>query len=191
MAATSTDGEAVARALEGDAQAFGTLFRKYGRMVHALALARTTRPAAAAELARKVFERAWADLDRVPAGTTFRQFLVSVLNEQATAYIRDHGRSMQMLRVGSREAKRAAGPMELRKVLSDLPRDEAALVILEVLGRLPPHYEAPFLLRYMEGMGVPEIAEVTGLPDAEVRTVLDGARRLFERELKRGLEAAE
>jgi RNA polymerase sigma-70 factor (ECF subfamily) len=190
MASSVADGEVIARVLGGDTEAFAVLFHKYGRMVHALALARTTRRQAAAELTRKVFERAYADLEHMPAGVTFRQFLLAVLNESASSYVRDHGRSMQMLRVGSREAKRASGALELRRVLADLKGEDAALVLLEVLGRLPPTYEVPFLLRHLEGMAAPEIAEVTGSPVAEVRAALDGGRRLFERELRRGLEAA-
>ena len=39
-------------------------------------------------------------------------------------------------------------------------------------------------------MSYDEIAEATGVAAAEVRTALDGGRRLFERELKHGLEMA-
>ncbi len=189
--AGAADGEVVARVLGGDTEAFTVLFHRYGRMVHAVALARTTRRQAAAELTRKVFERTYADLERIPPETTFRQFLLGKIAESASEYVRDHGRSMQMLRVGSREARRASGALELRRVLSDLRGEDAALVLLEVLGRLPANYEVPFLLRHLEGMSVPEIAEAAGLPAGEVRTALDGGRRLFERELRHGLESAE
>jgi RNA polymerase sigma-70 factor (ECF subfamily) len=185
-----SDGETVARVLGGDVAAFSLLFQRYGRLVHALALARTTRRPAAAELTRKVFQKAYADLDRMPEQGGFRAFLLSVLQQEGAAYVRDHGRSMQMLRVGSRESKKAGASLELRWVLSGLKGEDAALVLLEVVGRLPPNYEVPFLLRHLEGMNPAEIAEVTGLGPAEVRTALDGARRLFERELKHGIEAA-
>lgn len=184
------DGEVVARVLGGDAEAFALLFQKYGRVVHALALARTTRRPAAAEVTRRVFLKAYERLETVPPEASFRSFLLSVLQEEAAAYVRDHGRSLQMLRVGGREAKRASGPLELRKVMADLRGEDGALVLLEVAGRLPPAYEIPFLLRYLEGMGLPEIAEVTGQTPAEARTAVDGGRRLFERELRHGLEMA-
>lgn len=184
------DGEVVARVLGGDTEAFALLFQKYGRMVHALALARTTRRGPAAELTRKVFEKVYADLDRVPPESTFRQFLLATLQELAGAYVRDHGRSLQMLRVGGREARKAGAGLDLRWVMAGLQGDDAALVLLEVVGRIPPSYEIPFLLRHVEGMSPAEIADVLGLPAAEVRTVLDGARRLFERDLKHAIEGA-
>jgi RNA polymerase sigma-70 factor (ECF subfamily) len=184
------DGEVVARVLAGDGEAFALLFQKYGRLVHALALARTTRRPAAAELTRKVFEKAYSGLDRMPEGATFRQFLLGALQQEAAGYVRDHGRSMQMLRVGSKEAKKAGASLELRWVLKGLNGEDAALVLLEVVGKLPPSYEGPFLLRHLEGMGQGEIADVTGLTAAEVRTALDGGRRLFERELRHRIEEA-
>lgn len=187
---TIADGEVVARVLGGDAEAWALLFRKYGRLVHALALARTTRRESAAEVTRRVFEKAYERLETMPPEVPFRQFLLNVAREESALHVRDHGRSMQMLRVGSREAKRVSGALHLRTVLADLRPEDAALVLLEVLGRLPPTYEVPMLLHYLEGMGAADIAAVTGQTAAEVRTAMDGGRRLFERELRHGLEQA-
>ena len=184
------DTEVVARVLGGDAEAFTHLFRKYARTVHALALARTTRREAAAGVTRKVFEAAYERLESKPPEVPFRSFLLGVAREESAAYVRDHGRSMQMLRVGSREAKRVGGGLHLGTVMKDLRKEDAALVLLEVLGRLPQTYEVPMLLHYIEGMGAAGIAEVTDQTAAEVRTSLDGGRRLFERELRHGLESA-
>jgi RNA polymerase sigma factor (sigma-70 family) len=184
------DGEIVARVLGGDTEAYAVLFHRYARLVYVHALSRTTRPAAAAEITRKVFERAYADLERIPADTTVRQFLQSATTEACASHQRDHGRSMQLLRVGSREARKAGAGLDLRWVFSGMRGEDAALVALEVLSRLPPQYEVPFLLRHQEGMTAEEIADVTGASPAEVRTALDGGRRLFERELKHALEAA-
>ncbi len=185
-----SDGEVVARVMGGDVEAFSLLFQKYARLVHALALARTTRRPAAAELTRKTFARTYAELDRMPPEGGFRAFLLSVLQQEGASHVRDHGRSLQMLRVGSAESRKASASLELPWVFRSLKGEDAALVLLEVAGRLPPNYEVPFLLRHLEGMAPAEIAEVTGLGPAEVRTALDGARRLFERELKRCVEGA-
>lgn len=185
-----TDGELVAKVLAGDSEAFAVLFHKYARTVHAVALARTTRRPAAAELTRRAFEQVYADLESLPDGVRFSQFLLSKTADIATGYVRDHGRSLQMLRVGSREARRSGTALDFRTVMKDLPSEEGALVCLEVLARLPPTYEVPFLLRHLEGMGYADIAEVTGQTLAEVRTALDSGRRLFEREFKHALELA-
>jgi RNA polymerase sigma-70 factor (ECF subfamily) len=185
-----SDGEIVARVVGGDLEAFSLLFQRYGRLVHALALAKTTRKAAAAEVTRKVFTRAYGELERMPPEAGFRPFLLSLLQQEAASHVKDHGRSLQMLRVGGAEAKKAGASLELRWIFRSLKGEDAAFVLLEVADRLPPNYVAPFLLRHLEGMAPAEIAEATGLGVAEVRTALDGARRLFERELKRCVEGA-
>jgi RNA polymerase sigma-70 factor (ECF subfamily) len=186
----ANDGEIVARVLGGDTEAFAVLFQRYGRLVYCIALARTTKPAAASEITRKAFERVHAELERMPPEVTVRQFLSSVAIEACASHERDHGRSMQMLRLGNREARKAGAGLDLRRVFSELKGDDAALVALEILSRLPPQYEVPFLLRHMEGLGPEEIADLVGLSPAEARTTLDSGRRLFERELKHALEAA-
>jgi RNA polymerase sigma-70 factor (ECF subfamily) len=187
---TASDGEVVARVLGGDTEAYAILFRRYGRLVHALALARTTRAAAAAEATRRAFEKVYAELDRLPPNTGFRAALLAAVNEACAEHVRDHGKSIQMLRVGAREVKRGAAGLDLRWVFSGMQPGDAALVALEVVSRLPPAYQAPFLLRFLEGMGGPEAAEAAGVEPAEFRTAVDGARRLFERELKHSLEGA-
>jgi RNA polymerase sigma-70 factor (ECF subfamily) len=186
----ATDGEIVARVLGGDAEAYAVLFQRHGRLVHALALARTTRAAAASEITRKAFEKAYADLERMPPDASVRQFLQAATAEACSSYQRDHGRSMQILRAGRREARKAGAGLDLRWVFAGLRPEDAALVVLEVASRLPPQYEVPFLLRHLEGMAPAEIAEATGASPAEVRTSLDSGRRLFERELKHALEGA-
>ena len=187
---TATDGEIVARVLGGDTEAFAILFGRYGRLVHALALARTTRAAAAAEVTRKAFEKVYADLERLPPESGFRASLLAAANELCASHVRDHGKSIQMLRVGNREVRRGAAGLDLRWVFSGMQPGNAALVALEVVSRLPPAYQAPFLLRHLEGLGPEETAEAAGVDRAELRTAIDGARRLFERELKHSLEAA-
>jgi RNA polymerase sigma-70 factor (ECF subfamily) len=184
------DGEVVSRVLAGDAGAYALLFQKYGRVVHALALAQTVKQGAAVEVVRKAFEKAYADLDRIPPGATFRQFLLAAAAEAAAEWVRANGRSSETLRLGAREARRAGGNLELRRVLADLKGEEAAGVLLEAAAKLPPNYQMPFLLRHLEGMSHGEIAEATGIAAAEVPTALEGGRRLLERELKHALEAA-
>jgi RNA polymerase sigma-70 factor (ECF subfamily) len=186
----ASDGEIVARVLGGDVEAFAVLFQRHARLVYALALARTTRPAAASEITRKVFEKVYAELDRMPPDSTVRRFLQAATLEVCGGYQRDHGRSLQMLRVGSREARKAGAGLDLRWVFAGMRGEDAALVALEVLSRLPPQYEVPFLLRHLEGMTPAEIAESEGVSPAEVRTALDSGRRLFERELKHAIEGA-
>ena len=52
-----------------------------------------------------------------------------------------------------------------------------------VLDRLPPLYRAPLVLRYIEGFGTAEVADLLGLSDGTVMSQLHRGRQRFEREL--------
>ncbi len=184
------DAEVVARVLGGDVEAYAVLFQKYARVAHAVALARTTRREAAAEVTRKAFEKAYADLERIPPGVRFPQFLLNAVQEIARGYAREPGRGLSLLRPRPGEARGAGPALDLRPVLSPMVGEDAALVVMETVAKLPPNYQVPFLLRYLEGMSYAAIAEATDFPVQEVHTAIDGARRLFEREFRFALEKA-
>jgi RNA polymerase sigma-70 factor (ECF subfamily) len=52
-----------------------------------------------------------------------------------------------------------------------------------VLDRLPPHYRAPLVLRYVEGFPTKKIARILELPLGTVLSQLHRGRKLFEREM--------
>jgi RNA polymerase sigma-70 factor (ECF subfamily) len=52
-----------------------------------------------------------------------------------------------------------------------------------VLGRLPPRYRAPLVLRYVEGFRTKQIARMLALPLGTVLSQLHRGRKLFERAL--------
>ena len=52
------------------------------------------------------------------------------------------------------------------------------------LGRLPPSYRAIVVLREIEGLTTKEVATVTGISDANVKTRLHRARVMLRRELE-------
>ncbi|MFP4635986.1 MAG: RNA polymerase sigma factor [Nitriliruptoraceae bacterium] len=55
--------------------------------------------------------------------------------------------------------------------------------VQEVLARLPDHYRAPLVLRYIEGRPTEEIAQMLELPLGTVCSQLQRGRQRFEREL--------
>jgi RNA polymerase sigma-70 factor (ECF subfamily) len=55
--------------------------------------------------------------------------------------------------------------------------------VREVLLRLPEHYRAPLVLRYVDGFATKEIARLLGVPLGTVLARLHRGRKLFEKEL--------
>jgi RNA polymerase sigma-70 factor, ECF subfamily len=53
----------------------------------------------------------------------------------------------------------------------------------EVLRRLPEHFRVPLVLRYLEGFGAGEVADLLGVPAGTVYSYLHRGRQHFERAL--------
>jgi RNA polymerase sigma-70 factor (ECF subfamily) len=70
------------------------------------------------------------------------------------------------------------GPEELTRAAEERAR------LARALGVLPARQRAAVVLRYLEGLGVPEVAEVMGLGQGSVKTHLVRALRRLRRELE-------
>lgn len=168
-AARGADAARIEAARAGDREAFGLLFRAYAPMVHGILLSRV-RPAEASDLMQDVF--------------------VTALEKIAT--LRDHGAFGAWLGMIARN--RAADHHRSRRPMDELTEDVGkpdaeraeAERILRAIRTLPEAYREPLILRLVEGMSGPEIAEQVGLTPDSVRVNLcRGMKQLRE---KLGLE---
>lgn len=166
----SDEEDLVRSACLGDRAAFGELYRRYARMVHGLLLARV--PAWEAEdLVQDVFVSALRKLPLLRAPGAFRGWLASIARNRAIDFHRT-----------------ARGRAELRQ--DSLPDRAAALgphheahMILDVIRALPEAYRETLILRLVEGMTGPEIAERTGLTPDSVRVNLFRGFKMLREQL--------
>jgi RNA polymerase sigma-70 factor, ECF subfamily len=176
------DGVLVEAARAGDRGAFGRLYRRYARMVHGLLLAQV--PAAEVEdLVHDVFLRAMRKLDGLRDGDAFGGWLASIARNRAV----DHHRAqVPMLRVEAEAAlpgSMAAGMAGMAGTVDGRASAEVqAHAVLAIIRELPLAYRETLVLRLVEGMTGPEIAERTGLTPESVRVNLHrGMKKLRER----------
>ena len=147
------DEALVQRAAGGDRTAFGELYERYARVIHGVLLARV--PAADAEdLVQEVFIRAMKKLHALAAPSAFPGWLIAIARNRAVDYHRANRREC-----------------ELDETTPDRARDEAGW-ILNVIRTLPEAYRETLVLRLVEGLNGPEIAERTGLTPGSVRVNL-------------------
>jgi RNA polymerase sigma-70 factor (ECF subfamily) len=158
----------IRRANAGDGEAFGTLYTRHARMVHGILLARV--PFCEAEdLVQEVFISALRKLAMLREPGAFRGWLASIARNRANEYHRGARDSVEL------HENSAAG----RAGQSD--RHEA-LEILDIIRKLPEAYRETLILRLVEGMTGPEIAERTGMTHQSVRVNLHrGIKMLRER----------
>jgi RNA polymerase sigma-70 factor (ECF subfamily) len=145
----------VEAARHGDRAAFGRLYELYGRMVHGVLLARA--PASDVDdLLQEVFLKALRQLGSLREPRAFGAWIAVIAR-----------------RAAADRARRLPDQVELSDELAapDAKDDEARRV-LRLIRELPEAYREPLVLRLVEGMSGPEIAERTGLTPGSVRVNL-------------------
>lgn len=177
--------ELIPRWRAGDAEAGPLLGHALLPIVRSTALAGTLDPAGADEVTRNALARILPRLAEPDADERASAIAEETTREEARAWVKSHGgRTTEIVGLPAEAAAKARGPaVRLADVFGDLPPDRAALMLLEAVGWLPEPYQTVFLLRHLEGLDAPDIAELTGHSTQEVTTSLTAARKLFEREL--------
>jgi RNA polymerase sigma-70 factor (ECF subfamily) len=163
---------AVTAAQAGDRSAFGELYAKYARLVHGVLLARM--PVEEAEDAlQEVFFSAWRQVRNLRDPASFGSWVASIARNRATDF---HRRSIKLVEIDERQPSEEASPdvvVEARRVM-------------HALQGLPDAYRETLVLRLVEGMTGPEIAEQVGLSHGSVRVNLHRGMQLLRAALGEG-----
>ena len=156
----SEDVALVRAARDGDRAAFGCLYQRYARMVHGVLLARV--PASAVDdLVQDVFIRALRRLSALRKSECFGAWLAAIARNLANDF---HRRSLP--------EEPMPETVEIADETANTDRQRDAANVLAALRSLPDVYRETLILRLVEGMTGPEIAERTGLTHGSVRVNL-------------------
>jgi RNA polymerase sigma-70 factor (ECF subfamily) len=156
----------VKAALEGDRDGFGRLYDLYAPLVHGILLARVPR-AEVDDLVQDIFLHAFKKLHTLRDSAAFGAWIAMIARNRAVDF---HRRTRATVEITD----------ELRG--SDKQQSKAA-EILELIRSLPDAYRETLVLRLVEGMTGPEIADRTGLTAASVRVNLHRGMKLLREKL--------
>ncbi len=157
--------EAVRR---GDRDAFERLYKQFSPLVHGVLLARV--PAGEVDdLVQDVFLTAYRKLEALREGGAFGGWIAMIARNRAM----DFHRGRQATEDLSEEIAER----------SSVEGDAEAARALEAIRSLPEAYRETLILRLVEGMSGPEIAERTGLTPASVRVNLHRGMKLLRDKL--------
>ncbi len=159
----------VRRAQAGDREAFGRLYARFSRYVHAIVLARA-RPAQAADLVQDVFVQALDRLDTLREAEAFAGWLAAIARHHVLDAMTRAPREFAL----DEGAEEPAAPGRSPENDLDVSR------ILVAVRTLPEAYRETLLLRFVEGLTGPEIADLTGLTPGSVRVNLHRGVRLLK-----------
>jgi len=155
---------------DGDRSAFGRLYTRYSRMVHAIVLARVP-PAEADDLVQDVFLSAMRDLHALRDERAFGGWLATIARNRANGW---HRSSIELVELT--ETSHDARQQE----------EEEARRALAAIRSLSAAYRETLMMRLVEGMTGPEIAARTGLTPDSVRVNLHRGMKLLREALEGG-----
>jgi len=158
----------VRAAQRGDRDAYGELYSRFGRAVHAVLLARLPR-AQVDDLVQDVFLHALTKLADLREPAAFGGWICTLARRRAA----DHYRRLPPLDPLVDSVARGASP--------DVAAEAAAAVA--AIQDLPESYRETLALRLLGGCTGPEIAAITGLTPDSVRVNLHRGFRLLRERL--------
>lgn len=159
----------VAQVRQGDRAAFTSLHGHFGRLVHAIVIARV--PAAdAPDLVQDVFLQVFQKLSTLEDDQAFPGWLTQLARNRAAKHLRDSPRTEALDDDPPLAAPDRSGAPDAKKVL-------------KALQALPEAYAETLAMRLIEGMTGPEIAERTGLTPGSVRVNLHRGMKLLREKL--------
>ncbi len=182
---TADEAALVARAREGDQEAFGTLVRLHQRQVYALALRMLRNSDDAVEAIQEVFLAAWQGLAGFRGDARFTTWLYRIAYNHCLKIAERQRRDATAraeLAAESARAWSAEGALSAR-MASDAERAMRERVRGEIAS-LPPKYRAVLVLRHLNELSYEEMAEVMRVPIGTVKTQLFRARALLKERLE-------
>lgn len=163
---TAVEAVLVSAALEGDREGFGRLYDLYAPLVHGILLARVPRPEVD-DLVQDIFLHAFRKLNTLRDRAAFGPWIAMIARNRAIDF---HRRTRETVEITD-------------EMGGSKTSDSRATEILELIRSLPDAYRETLVLRLVEGMTGPEIAERTGLTPASVRVNLHRGMKLLRQKL--------
>ena len=156
----------------GDGRAFAELYARFHRVVHAIALSRVA-IAEAADVVQDVFAEAWQKLPSLREPAAFPGWITTLARRRAL----DRARTTRPVGMAAHEPS-----------VPPVPRAEASAALAALL-ELPETYRETLIMRLVEGLTGPEIAERTGMTADSVRVHLHRGMAMLRQRLGADQEA--
>ncbi|MFO7892591.1 MAG: RNA polymerase sigma factor [Longimicrobiales bacterium] len=173
MTSDPSDGEVVARVLDGDRDAFRILVRRHQDMLHAHAARMTGRGDVAADLVQESLVKAYTSLDRCRNPDKFGAWAFRIVANRCKDYLKNVRRKD----VALDDAAPAAGSMDPE---DDLERSELRRRLDRALAGLPEDQREAFVLKHEEGRSYEEMAELLGLSVGALKMRVHRAREALK-----------
>lgn len=175
-----TEQELVARAQQGDQDAFARLVEANQNKIYSLALRMTGNPEDGADLAQEAFLRAWRSLPSFQGESSFSTWLYRLAHNLCIDFLRSEKRRRDALAVTSLDDEEGAAPMDVPDHRftpeGELERRDLRQAIGQALLQLSDDHRQVLVLRELEGLSYGEIAACLNLEEGTVKSRIARAR---------------
>ncbi|MFQ6057676.1 MAG: sigma-70 family RNA polymerase sigma factor [Anaerolineae bacterium] len=177
-----TEGELIARTLEGDKGAFGALVQRYEGAIFNMAYRMTGQREAARDLAQETFLRAYRALGSFQQDKPFAPWLYRIainlcLNWQKKRRLPQVSLDLPLATAEGEVALELPDETAAPEVV--FARREFQARLRQEIAALPPDFRAVIELRHFEELSYQEMAQVLDVPLSTVKTRLFRARRML------------
>ena len=173
------EAELVARAQNGDTEAFSPLVYKYQQKIYNLIYRKVRDRETAEDLCQEVFLKAWQALPNFKEQSVFYTWLYQIAFNCSIDYIRKRNRQ-RVLRFEElpQNADDALPMLQTQpSPCQILEKEELGHVIRKAMHKLPLGQRSVLYLRYWEDLPIKEIASRLGKSEGTVKTYLHHARQ--------------
>ncbi|HEX4325883.1 MAG TPA: RNA polymerase sigma factor RpoE [Burkholderiales bacterium] len=188
MSDKDIDQQLVARAQQGEKQAFELLVSKYQRKLLRLISRLVRDPAEAEDVAQDAFIKAYRALPQFRGDSAFYTWLYRIGVNTAKNYLVSQGRRPPS---STEKDNEEAETFEDADALRDINTPESILLSKEIattvnaaMAKLPEELRTAISLREIEGLSYDEISEVMNCPIGTVRSRIFRAREAIAAELR-------
>lgn len=175
------DFEVIRQVLDGDTRAFGILIDRYKDRSLSLLLSMVHDHDEAEDILQDAFIKAYEGLKKFNFNSSFSTWLYRiVVNTSYTAILRSKKRSNFLLE--DEHSNTTTTTLDSFDILQAKERKE---IVHKVLDNLKPQESLVLKLFYLGEQRIQEIAEITGMSQANIKVLLHRARKQFHAELEK------
>jgi RNA polymerase sigma factor (sigma-70 family) len=172
-----TDGALVARAREGESDAFAELVRRHDSGTRALAYALVGDWTEAQDLSQEAFLRAFRNLDLLADPEKFGPWLRRVTFGVCIDWVRTFRPQLYRLELPADADATLASPSTDPSPLDRIEREELTSRVMRALAELPARYRTPLTMYHIDGLSHDKVARALDVPVGTVRSLVARARR--------------
>ncbi len=167
MVLNYSDEDALARAAQGDTEAFGVLYDRHVGRIYNYIYYRTGNQRDAEDLTSRVFTRAMRHITNYQdRGVPFTAWLYRIAHNLVANWHRDNSRRQE---VGLDETYDIPAKRELPE--ATLMRNEEEAVLLGLVGQLPEDRQQLLILKFVDHLSNAEIGEIMGRTEGAIKSL--------------------